>query len=102
MGEMIIDDAYAELDRILPDECQPEIRIVWAGTSRQQTSTERSQTRRSGKRRNVLWLIVVFPSQDHGGEQGGAASRNVVSAKQNDSVRRDERDQNRRNCGAFP
>lgn len=29
MGEMIIDDAYAELDRILPDECQPEIRIVW-------------------------------------------------------------------------
>jgi metal-sulfur cluster biosynthetic enzyme len=29
MGEMIIDDAYAELERILPDECQPEIRIVW-------------------------------------------------------------------------
>jgi metal-sulfur cluster biosynthetic enzyme len=29
MGEMIVDDAYAELDRILPDECQPEIRIVW-------------------------------------------------------------------------
>lgn len=29
MGEMIIDDAYAELDRILPDDCQPEIRIVW-------------------------------------------------------------------------
>ena len=29
MGEMIIDDAYAELDRILPEKCQPEIRIVW-------------------------------------------------------------------------
>ncbi|MDD2744873.1 MAG: metal-sulfur cluster assembly factor [Rhodocyclaceae bacterium] len=29
MGEMIIDDAYAELDRILPADCQPEIRIVW-------------------------------------------------------------------------
>ena len=29
MGEMIIDDAYAELDHILPYECQPEIRIVW-------------------------------------------------------------------------
>lgn len=29
MGEMIIDDAYAELDRILPDDWQPEIRVVW-------------------------------------------------------------------------
>jgi metal-sulfur cluster biosynthetic enzyme len=29
MGEMIIDDAYAELEHILPNECQPEIRIVW-------------------------------------------------------------------------
>ena len=29
MGEMIIDDAYAELDRILPADCQPEIKLVW-------------------------------------------------------------------------
>lgn len=29
MGEMIVDDAYAELDRILPADCQPEIRLVW-------------------------------------------------------------------------
>ena len=29
MGEMIVDDAYAELDRILPTDCQPEIRLVW-------------------------------------------------------------------------
>ena len=29
MGELIIDDAYAELERILPADCQPEIRIVW-------------------------------------------------------------------------
>ena len=29
MGEMIIDDAYAELARILPPEIAPEIRIVW-------------------------------------------------------------------------
>jgi len=29
MGEMIIDDAYAELDRVLPADCQPEIRLVW-------------------------------------------------------------------------
>ncbi|UCV28268.1 metal-sulfur cluster assembly factor [Ferribacterium limneticum] len=29
MGEMIVDDAYAELDRVLPADCQPEIRLVW-------------------------------------------------------------------------
>ncbi|KXB29215.1 hydroxylase [Dechloromonas denitrificans] len=29
MGEMIIDDAYSELDRILPEDWQPEIRLVW-------------------------------------------------------------------------
>ena len=29
MGEMIIDDAYAELDRVVPADCQPEIRLVW-------------------------------------------------------------------------
>lgn len=29
MGEMIVDDAYAELNRILPGSCEPEIRIVW-------------------------------------------------------------------------
>lgn len=29
MGEMIVDDAYAELDRILPADWQPEIRVVW-------------------------------------------------------------------------
>ena len=29
MGEMIVDDAYAELDRILPADCQPEICVVW-------------------------------------------------------------------------
>lgn len=29
MGEMIVDDAYAELDRILPADWQPEIRLVW-------------------------------------------------------------------------
>ncbi len=29
MGEMIIDDAYAELERILPADWQPDIRIVW-------------------------------------------------------------------------
>ena len=29
MGEMIVDDAYAELDRVLPADCQPEIRVVW-------------------------------------------------------------------------
>ena len=30
MGEMIVDDAYAELARILPPEIEPDIRIVWA------------------------------------------------------------------------
>lgn len=29
MGEMIVDDAYAELDRVLPDDWRPEIRLVW-------------------------------------------------------------------------
>jgi metal-sulfur cluster biosynthetic enzyme len=29
MGEMIVDDAYAELARILPAGIEPEIRIVW-------------------------------------------------------------------------
>lgn len=29
MGEMIVDDAYAELDRVLPVDCQPEIRLIW-------------------------------------------------------------------------
>ncbi|MBS1129026.1 MAG: hypothetical protein H6R16_28 [Proteobacteria bacterium] len=29
MGEMIVDDAYAELDSVLPADCQPEIRLVW-------------------------------------------------------------------------
>ena len=29
MGEMIVEDAYAELDRVLPADCQPEIRLVW-------------------------------------------------------------------------
>ena len=29
MGEMIVDDAYAELARILPPQIEPEIRIVW-------------------------------------------------------------------------
>jgi metal-sulfur cluster biosynthetic enzyme len=29
MGEMIVDDAYAELDRVLPADWQPEIRLVW-------------------------------------------------------------------------
>ena len=29
MGEMIVDDAYAELDRILPADCQAEIRLIW-------------------------------------------------------------------------
>ena len=29
MGEMIVDDAYAELARILPPEIEPDIRIVW-------------------------------------------------------------------------
>lgn len=29
MGDMIIEDAYAELGRILPADFQPEIRLVW-------------------------------------------------------------------------
>ncbi len=29
MGEMIVDDAYAELQRILPAAIEPDIRIVW-------------------------------------------------------------------------
>ena len=29
MGDLILDDAYAELERILPVDCQPEIRVVW-------------------------------------------------------------------------
>ncbi len=29
MGDLIMDDAYAELERILPADCQPEIRVVW-------------------------------------------------------------------------
>lgn len=29
MGEMIMDDAYAALDKTLPDSCQREIVLVW-------------------------------------------------------------------------
>jgi len=29
MGGMIVDDAYAELHRILPDDCEVDIQIVW-------------------------------------------------------------------------
>ena len=29
LGEMTVITAYAELDRILPTDCQPEIRLVW-------------------------------------------------------------------------
>ena len=45
MGEMIIDDAYAELDRILPDECQPEIRIVWEPPWNPQMMSEQCRLR---------------------------------------------------------
>ncbi len=29
MGGMIVDDAYAELHRILPDDCAVDIEVVW-------------------------------------------------------------------------
>ena len=45
MGEMIVDDAYAELARILPPEIEPDIRIVWEPPWRPEMMSEKIRLR---------------------------------------------------------